>query len=185
MEATDVFSGTTAFLLLALLGCLLLLVTRNHRSGLRGQCLLFLSAMAIRFLLSILVYGTGLHTVVVGDGDDNGWEGGLGILAGWEYRGLGLLDLPVALLDVFKGRHQGYFYVLALYFYVLRIPSQLSAAALSCFCGAMTAVFAYRLARSIASDWVAWRVGWWTCFFPVMIIWSAQTIKEPFVILSK
>ena len=47
----------------------------------------------------------------------------------------------------------------------------------------MTAVFAYRLARSIASDWVAWRVGWWTCLFPVMIIWSAQTIKEPFVIL--
>ena len=47
----------------------------------------------------------------------------------------------------------------------------------------MTAVFAYRLARSIASDWVAWRVGWWTCLFPMMIIWSAQTIKEPFVIL--
>ena len=47
----------------------------------------------------------------------------------------------------------------------------------------MTAVFAYRLARSIASDWVAWRVGWWTCLLPVMIIWSVQTIKEPFVIL--
>ena len=47
----------------------------------------------------------------------------------------------------------------------------------------MTAVFAYRLARSIASDWVAWRVGWLTCLFPIMIIWSAQTIKEPFVIL--
>src|SRR5271157_1147340 len=183
MDATDVFSGTTAFLLLALLGCLLLLVTRNHRSGLRGQCILFLCAFAIRFLLSVSLYGTALHTVVVGDGDDNGWAGGQAIIAGWEYQGLGLLDLPAALLDAFKGNHRGYFYVLAVYFTFLRIPSQLSAAALSCCAGAMTAVFAYRLARSIASDWVAWRVGWWTCLFPVMIIWSAQTIKEPFVIL--
>ena len=47
----------------------------------------------------------------------------------------------------------------------------------------MTAVFAYRIARGIASDWVAWRVGWLTCLFPIMIIWSIQTIKEPFVIL--
>ena len=58
MDATDVFSGVTAFLLLAVVGCLLLLVTRNHRSGLRGQCILFLCAMAIRFLLSISIYGT-------------------------------------------------------------------------------------------------------------------------------
>src|SRR5208337_2576666 len=163
MDATDAFSGTIAFLLLALLGCLLLLVTRNHRSGLRGQCILFLCAMAIRFLLSVSIYGSELHTVVVGDGDDNGWAVGLGIIAGWEYQGLGLLDLPVALLDAFKGHHQGYYYVIAIYFTFLRISSQLSAAALSCFCGAMTAVFAYRLARSIASDWVAWRVGWLTC----------------------
>ena len=183
MNATDVFSGITAFLLLALLGCLLLLVTRNHRSGLRGQCILFLCAFAIRFLLSITIYGTELHTVVVGDGDDSGWQGGLSIIAGWEYRGLGLLDIPIALLDAFKDRHSGYFYVLAVYFTFLRIPSQLSAAALSCCAGAMTAVYAYRIARGIASDWVAWRVGWWTCFFPIMIIWSAQTIKEPFVIL--
>jgi len=183
MDATDVFSGVTAFLLLAVVGCLLLLVTCNHRSGLRGQCILFLCAMAIRFLLSFSIYGTELHTVVVGDGDDCGWAGGQAIIADWEYQGLGLLDIPSALLDALKGHHRGYFYLLAVYFTVLRIPSQLSAAALSCCAGAMTAVFAYRLARSIASDWVAWRVGWLTCLFPIMIIWSAQTIKEPFVIL--
>ena len=58
MDATDVFSGVTAFLLLAVVGCLLLLVTCNHRSGLRGQCILFLRAMAIRFVLSVSIYGT-------------------------------------------------------------------------------------------------------------------------------
>ena len=183
LNATDVASGTTAFLLLAVVGCLSLLATRIHRSRLRGQCVLFLCAIAIRFLLSIAIYGTELHTVVVGDGDDDGWQGGLSIIADWEYQGLGLLDLPAAMAGAFQGQHRGYFYVLAVYFSILPMPSQLSAAALSCFCGALTAVFAYRLARSLASDWVAGRVGWWTCLFPVMLIWSCQTIKEPFVIL--
>ena len=183
MDATDVFSGVTAFLLLAVVDRPLLMVTRNHRSGLGGQWILFPCAYAIRFLLSVAIYGTELHKVVVGEGDDSGWVGGQACITNWEYRGLGLLDLPVALLDAFKGHHHGYSYLLAVYFTALRIPSQLSAAVREPLRGALTAVFAYRLARSIASDWVAWRVGWWTCLFPIMIIWSAQTIKEPFVIL--
>ena len=104
MDATDVFSGVTAFLLLAVVGCLLLLVTCNHRSGLRGQCILFLCAFAIRFLLSVSIYGSELHTVVVGDGDDNGWAVGLSIIADWEYRGLGPLDIPIrAYAPLFQG----------------------------------------------------------------------------------
>ena len=47
--------------------------------------------------------------------------------------GAGTARHTIALLDAFKGRHRGYFYVLAVYFTFLRIPSQLSAAALSCF----------------------------------------------------
>ena len=103
MDATDVFSGVTAFLLLALLGCLLLLVTRNHRSGLHGQCILFLCAFAIRFLLSFSIYGTELHTVVVGDGDDSGWQGGHG-----HHRGLGVPGAGTArLTSHLAGRFQG------------------------------------------------------------------------------
>ena len=133
MDATDVFSGITAFLLLAVVGCLLLLVTRNHRSGLRGQCILFLCAFAIRFLLSVSIYGTELHTVVVGDGDDNGWEGGLS-----HHRGLGVPGAGTArptqspCWTLSRAAISGYFYLLAVYFTFLRIPSQLSAAALSC-----------------------------------------------------
>ena len=62
----------------------------------------------------------------------------VGSTGGWDCS-----TLPVALLDAFKGEHQGYFYLLAVYFTFLRIPSQLSAAALSRCAGAMTAVFAY------------------------------------------
>ena len=61
-------------------------------------------------------------------GGQEGWPSS----QSWEYQGLGLLDLPSALLDAFKGHHRGYFYLLAVYFTFLRIPSQLSAAALSC-----------------------------------------------------
>ena len=75
--------------------------------------------------------------------------------------------------------------LLGVYFYVTRLDSELSAAALSCFAGAMTAVMSYRLARTLFSEWVAVRVGWLVCFFPSMIVWSIQTIKEPFVILSE
>ena len=58
---------------------------------------------AIRFLLSVSIYGTELHTVVVGDGDDSGWQAGLSIIAGWEYQGLGLLDIPSRLAGRFQG----------------------------------------------------------------------------------
>src|SRR2546427_340087 len=75
--------------------------------------------------------------------------------------------------------------LLGLYFYVTRLDGELSAAALSCFSGALTAVMAYRLARLVFSEAVAVRTGWLICFFPSMIVWSIQTIKEPIVILCE
>jgi hypothetical protein len=78
---------------------------------------------------------------------------------------------------------RGYSYLLALYFSLTRIPSQLSAAVPGCCAGALTAVLGYRMAHGLFSRRVAIRTGWWTCLFPLMIIWSAQTIKEPFVVL--
>ena len=56
------------------------------------------------------------------------------------------------------------------------------AAVLNCFFGALTVVFAYRIARTLFSEWVAIRVGWWTCLLPSLIVWSGQTVKEPAVI---
>ncbi|HXG66905.1 MAG TPA: hypothetical protein VNO70_17515, partial [Blastocatellia bacterium] len=59
----------------------------------------------------------------------------------------------------------------------------LPAAALNCFFGALTVVYAYRIAQVLFSEWVAVRVGWWACIFPSLIVWSAQTVKEPVIIL--
>jgi hypothetical protein len=42
---------------------------------------------------------------------------------------------------------------------------------------------AYRVSRSLFSEWVAVRTGWFACFFPSLIVWSSQTVKEPVVVL--
>jgi 4-amino-4-deoxy-L-arabinose transferase-like glycosyltransferase len=144
---------------------------------------LFLAAFTIRFALSVLLYGFDLNEKIVGDGDDSGWAGGLMIKETWEAQGFSLYELPRALLGAFDGTNRGYKYLLAAYFSITGVPSRLSVAALNCLCGALTAVFAFRIARIHFSEWVAVRAGWWTGLFPGLIIWSAQTVKEPIVIL--
>jgi len=57
------------------------------------------------------------------------------------------------------------------------------AAVLNNFIGAMTVILVYRVTRSIFSEWTAVRAAWWCCFMPSLVIWSAQTVKEPTVIL--
>ena len=83
------------------------------------------------------------------------------------------------------GVNTGYGFVLGTFFYFTGLSSQTAAAALSGFCGAMTTVFAYRISRICFSEWVAVRTGWWVCFFPGMVIWSALSIKEPILILME
>jgi 4-amino-4-deoxy-L-arabinose transferase-like glycosyltransferase len=108
---------------------------------------------------------------------------GIALWGQWSKQGVGLLDLPGLLLGAYQGHHQGYYYLLGALYYIIGFPGRYSAVALNAFLGAMTAVFAYKIARTLFSDWVAVRVGWAACLFPSMIIWSAQTVKEPVVIL--
>jgi 4-amino-4-deoxy-L-arabinose transferase-like glycosyltransferase len=86
------------------------------------------------------------------------------------------------MIRAFDGTNRGYKYLLAAYFTLTFVVSRLSAAAMSCFFGALVPVFTYRIARISFSEKMARRAAWWTCFFPIMIIWSAQTIKEPIVV---
>jgi hypothetical protein len=183
MNTSELFAGLATSLILFVVGTLATLATGNHRSTLRRQLAIFHVAFAARFALSILLYVFGMNASIVGAGDDSGWAAGIGIKESWQAQGIGPLEWPVALLDAYKGHHVGYGYLLAVFFSVVNLPSQLSAAAVDCLCGAMVAVFAYRIARLLFSEWVAIRVGWATCCFPLMIIWSAQSIKEPMVIL--
>src|SRR5207253_11217829 len=114
--------------------------------------------------------------------DASGWTGGVALQQRWAEQGVGLFDLPFVLIDAFGGHHRGYFYLLGALFYLTEAPYRLSAAALNGLFGALTVVFAYRVARSLFSPWVATRAGWWTCLFTSIVIWSAQTVKEPVIL---
>jgi 4-amino-4-deoxy-L-arabinose transferase-like glycosyltransferase len=154
--------------------------TWNHRDTVRGQIALFLVAFGMRFAFSIWVYQFGLVNILH-DEDSSGWALGIPLQRLWSQQRLSLLDLPYTLLGAFQGEHYGYRYMLGALFYAIHSPTRMVAAVLNCFFGALTVVFAYRIARTLFSDWVATRVGWWTCLLPSLIVWSAQTVKEPVV----
>jgi len=178
----DLPFGLVLFVMLGLLGTGALYVTKQHRATLRFQLELFWAAFAIRFLASIVIYEFGLVSVL-GDEDSSGWVVGANLHSLWVRQGVSLTDLPSVLAGAFEGHHRGYFYMLGGLFFVTDSPARLPAAALNCFFGALTVVFAYRIAQSLFSEWVAVRVGWAACIFPSLIVWSAQTVKEPVVIL--
>lgn len=166
----------------ASLGVGLLLLTRQHRASLPLQFKLFLTALGVRFLASLAIYEFGL-VKVLGDEDASGWSSGVVQMQQWMQRQIGWLDLPEAMAQAFYQQQQGYRYLLGAFFYVTDAPARMPAATLNCFFGALTVVIVFRIAEGLFSQWVAVRVGWATCLFPSLVIWSAQTVKEPVVIL--
>jgi 4-amino-4-deoxy-L-arabinose transferase-like glycosyltransferase len=175
----QVIPGLLVFVLLGFLGWMLVGLTRNHRQTLRFQLKIFAYAFAVRFAVSLILYAFGLASVL-GDEDSSGWS--LGFYFFSEWKKMSLLDLPGSILPVYAQHHMGYHYLTGLLFLITNSPGRLPAAALNCFFGALTVVFVYRAAIMLFSQKVAENAAWWTCFFPSMIIWSAQTVKEPVVI---
>jgi hypothetical protein len=178
----DLSVGMLVFLFFVVLGRILINASHVNRETLMFQARLFTIAIGIRFALSLALYSAGLVSVL-GDLDSSGWTYGDALRFFWDKNGYGIVDLPYAWKGAFAGNHLGHYYLLGTMFFLLGVSSRLAAAALNCFAGALTVVFAYRAARTLFSQKVAEQVGWWTCLFPSMIIWSAQTVKEPVVIL--
>src|SRR5215469_5683302 len=181
MNDIGMVPGTLLFIVLAIFGSMSLFFTWGHRHTVRSQIALFLIAFGTRFAFSIWVYQFGLVNILH-DEDSSGWALGIPLERLWTLQRLSLIDLPYALLGSFQHEHAGYQYMLAALFYVVNSPTRMVAAVLNCFFGALTVVVAYRIARTLFSEWVAARVGWWTCLLPSLIVWSAQTVKEPVVI---
>jgi hypothetical protein len=181
MNDTGISFGILLIILLAVGGTLVINMSVNHRLTLHFQLKLFLLAIATRFAFSLALYGFGFSNVV-GDEDSSGWMIGSYLYGQWALQKVSLLSLPTVLLGAFDGNHQGYSYMVGTLFYVTGVVARLPAAALNCFFGALTVIVAYRAALTLFSHEVAKRVGWLTCLFPSMIIWSAQTVKEPIVI---
>jgi len=177
----DLLTAAVLFILFGLAGVGLLAVTWNHRKTIQFQIKIFLCAFSLRFLTSIVIYQFGLVDILK-DEDGSGWVVGASLYKEWARRGVGIFDLPARLAEAFSGHHRGYGYMVGALFYMTDAPHRLPAAVLNCFIGGLTVVVVYRIAASLFSEWVAARVAWWTCLLPSMLIWSAQTLKEPIVI---
>jgi len=170
MNDIGMVPGTLLVIVLAIFGSMSLFFTWNHRDTVRSQIALFLVSLGMRFAFSTWVYQFGL-VKILHDEDSSGWAMGIPLQRLWNLQRLSLLDLPYTLLGAFQGEHYGYRYMLGALFYVVNSPTRMVAAALNCFFGALTVVFAYRIARTLFSEWVAIRVGWWTCLLPSLIVW--------------
>src|SRR5215510_12010489 len=177
----DLLSGIVFLLIFAGLGSFLLTLTRKHHQTRNEQIKLFLCALGVRFAASIVVYELGL-VKVLGDDDASGWGGGVALSNGWEKQHLGLLSLPEIWADAYGQNHQGFQYLSGVFFFITGASARLPLAAMNCFFGALTVILIYRTAIGLFSRWTAVRAGWVACFFPSLIIWSAQTLKEPVVI---
>jgi 4-amino-4-deoxy-L-arabinose transferase-like glycosyltransferase len=180
-DNNDLFLGIVFLLLFAGLGISLIALTRKHCQTMREQVTLFLCALGVRFVASIVVYELGLVNVI-GDEDASGWGYGVYLASGWDRQHMSLLSLPELWGAAYEGHQLGFHYLAGLFFFVTGASARLPLAAMNCFFGALTVVFVYRIAISLFSRWTAARAGWVACFFPSLIIWSAQTLKEPVVI---
>jgi hypothetical protein len=192
--SNDTLVAVSMWLVLMGAGIWLLRITRTHRATLRLQARLFIVAMIVRFAVSLTLYEFGFWQML-GDADAAGWGWGANLVNQWHAQGANIVDVIASWSNAFNytggaasgelghSSHVGYYYLLGTVFYVIGTYSRLLSAAINCFFGSLIAVFAYRTARTLFSEWVAVRVGWWTCLFPSMIVWSAQTVKEPVVIL--
>ena len=181
MDEVGLPAGILLFLILGSIGV----------SALRGfsnpadrdfQTKIFLVAFALRFAASVVIYQFGLVEIIK-DEDAGGWYVGQYWYQTWQEDGTSYFDLPSKFVEAYSVHHKGYYYLVAIFFYLTALPYRLSAAVLNCFIGAWTVVIGYRTARTLFSEPVAVHVGWWTCLYPSLIMWSAQTLKEPVVIL--
>jgi 4-amino-4-deoxy-L-arabinose transferase-like glycosyltransferase len=177
----DLLSGVVFLLIFAGLGSFLLTLTRKHHQTRNEQIKLFLCALGVRFAASIFVYEMGFSKVL-GDEDGSGWITGLALSQRWDRQRLGLLSLPEIWAEAYGKQHLGFQYLSGLFFFITGTSARMPIAAMNCFFGALTVILIYRTAIGLFSRWTAVRAGWVACFFPSLIIWSAQTLKEPVVI---
>jgi hypothetical protein len=182
MESVGLFPGLVTAVILTVLGLVLIGVTGRHVDTVPIQRKLFIWAMIFRFVAALALYRFGLVNVIK-DEDASGWVVGVSFAADWDRQGFGPTDVPVLFMQAFKAHHKGYYYLLGSFYFLTGLDSRLPAAALNCFFGAMTVVLAFRVAHSLVSQRAAVWCGWCVCLFPSLVAWSAQTVKEPVVIL--
>jgi Dolichyl-phosphate-mannose-protein mannosyltransferase len=142
---------------------------------------LFTLSFLLRVAVAIAIYDTGL-VGVVGDEDSSGWYAGWGFAQAW--RGdPGFAMIHPDLMQALQRSNQGYYFLAGGLLYLVGSPSRVSLAFLSAFAGGLTTVLVYRIALRAFGRETAALAGTLAAIFPSLVVWSGQTLKEPFVIL--
>jgi len=160
---------------------LMLTATGRPTEEKRTLARLFTLSFLLRIAIMICVYRFGLVDVL-GDEDSSGWFAGWGIAQAWRGDPAFAAVKPDFMQALGQG-NPGYAYLAAVFLYLIDAPSRLSLAMLSALAGALTVGLVYRIGNHMFGPDVAEKAGTWAAVFPSLMIWSAQTLKEPFVIL--
>jgi hypothetical protein len=129
-------------------------------------------ALVLRLVVALFISLVGLEAFFGGDAftyDVVGWA----IASYWS----GESGFAVS-----PANQPGYFYFVAFFYYIFgRAP--LLVVVINCLIGSLHAVVAYKIAGFVFDRSVARGVGWLTACFPSLVLWSAQLLKDPLVIL--
>ena len=153
---------------------------------------LFIAAYILRVLFTLLAYAFGI-VELLGGADDTGWKQSWWISRYWlgyETAPPNVADIPgvrppLTFWEVVNGEYghnRGWHWIMANFFYLLEIKSQITVSFFNCFFNSLTACVIYRAARDFYSEKAALLAAGACVIFPGFLAWSALTIKEPWVI---
>jgi hypothetical protein len=183
----NTISGILSASVFFIIGVIVIQLTR-HRDSIADQTKIFILSFAVRMVMVIVTYYMGLLKIL-GDEDSGGWVNGYLIYDKWLQEGQTFFSLPIAIWDYVEAQrdlgayHYGYFLVVAVQFYVSNLPGRISAAALNVLFGSMVPVLAFRMCNQLFDNIKSARyVAWSLAFMPSLVVFSAQTLKEPVVV---
>lgn len=179
-------SGLVVAVFLFVAGLAIVRLT-HHRESLRDQYHLFVAAYLARMIMILLIYNAGLISIVT-DSDSQGWAVGLSLYDQWKSEGYGILTVPLAIyegLPASSARSSHFLHKLfyGALFLVTGLPGRIAAASLNALFGSLIPVLSYRMSLQIFGDLKAARyLGWTMALMPSLLVFSALTAKEPFVV---
>jgi len=152
---------------------------------------LFLGAYLVRLVFTYAFYKAGLEPVL-GGADATVWDYAWyesRYWWAWQHHLSGVVSansyaFPDSLVDLFTvaKRNSGYNFFITVFYFLLNVQSQLALAFFNCFGGACTAVMVYKTSRLFFSMRASLMAATWAALLPGLLIWSALTEKEVWVI---
>ena len=180
-------SGLVVAIFLFIAGVVIVRLS-HHKETMNEQLKLFVVAYLARMAMIMVIYNGGLISIV-SDADSHGWVHSLEICERWRLEGYGILTVPIAVFEDLQARgsqissHILYKLAYAALFLITGLPGRIAAASLNALFGALIPVFSYRMSIQIFGDLKAARyLGWTLALMPSMLVFSALTAKEPFVV---